>query len=271
MTTWRTAVVGDIHGHLAEMQDLLRREGFLNAAGHWDAGHAHLWFMGDYTDRGPDGVDVIDQIIQLQTEAAQAGGMVGALLGNHDLIALNAFRFRHEVVPGFERQGTHMTFHELWQANAGGVPQDAARMQPQHLAWLAALPALARLGDTLLMHADSTFYLKYGRGVDEVNAEIHRLLHGGTAAQVDRLEERFARRREFLPQLHGEDVAAEHLNLVLDTFGANRLVHGHTPIFRLLERSAGDITEAWTYQGGRCVNVDHCLYAGGPGFVFDLN
>ena len=35
--------------------------------------------------------------------------------------------------------------------------------------------------------------------------------------------------------------------------------------------TAEDVTEAWTYAGGRCVNVDGGIYLGGPGFVHQLN
>lgn len=263
-----THVIGDTHGCLDQLLRLLTRLGLLDDRLFWSGGASGLWFLGDYTDRGPDGVGVIELVMRLQREAPEAGGMVGALLGNHDLLVLNAFRFPFTPVPGFLHSGQSLTFRELWLDRAGGQERDAECLSGAHLEWLAGLPVLALLGQTLLMHADSTFYLDYGRSVETVNARFRTLLEGGDVAARDRLEEAFARRREFLPGWQGEDAALQNLHRVLATYGADRLVHGHTPVYTLLERPASEITEAWVYQHGRCVNVDHALYAGGEGFAF---
>ena len=263
-----TSVIGDTHGCLDQLLRLLTRLGLLDERQCWSGGASGLWFLGDYTDRGPDGAGTIELVMRLQGEASAAGGMVGALLGNHDLVVLNAFRFPSTAVPGFLTSGQHLTFRELWLERAGGQERDAERLSDEHLEWLAGLPVLALLGKTLLMHADSTFYLDYGWSVETVNARFRTLLEGSDVAARDRLEEAFARRREFLPGWQGEDAALENLNSVLETYGADRLVHGHTPVYTLLERPAAEISEAWVYQDGRCVNVDHALYAGGEGFAF---
>ncbi len=258
-----TFVIGDVHGCLEPLRALLQRLSLSDDKFSWSGGTAHLWFLGDYTNRGPDGVGVIDLLMRLQHEASGAGGFVGALLGNHDVILQEVMRFGNRESPGRKRQGRSLGFRDMWLQNAGGRPEDLERLQPRHLEWLMNLPALAkvsdRLGDTLLMHADSTFYLEYGSSVQEVNATVRSLLLEANLERVDAFEERF-----------GEDVALENLELVLNTFGARRLVHGHTPIYRLLEREAATVTEPWVYQGGRCINVDGCLYAGGPGFALRL-
>lgn len=264
MATW---VVGDVHGCLEQVQAVLQRASLIDADRRWSGATDHLWFLGDYTDRGPNGVGVIELIMRLQDEANDAGGFVGALLGNHDLILLNAQRYGSLGVPGFLHNDRKFSFRDLWLHNAGGQLADEARLEPRHLAWLAARPALALVGDTLLMHADSTFYLEYGDNVDEVNAGIRAVIQRHDPDAADQLEERFARRRAFLPQWSGEDAASENLNAVLQTFRAAQLVHGHTPIFNVLDRPADQITGAWSYQAGRCVNVDAGLYAGGPGFA----
>lgn len=268
--TMNTFVVGDIHGCLHELHDLLRRLALLDRRLAWAGADTQLWFLGDYTDRGPDGVGVIDLVIRLQREARAVGGHVTALLGNHDVILCNAFLFGPTLVPGFTLQGRSLSFEQMWLQHAGGRAEDAARIQPHHLTWLRTRPALARTGDTLLMHADSSFYLDYGSSLSEVNTTIRRLLRGSDLAQRNRFEEQFARRNEFLPR-HTDDAGATgRLERVLQTFRARRLVHGHTPVFSLPGRRVADVTEPWAYQSGRCVNVDHGLIAGGPGFAFSL-
>jgi Calcineurin-like phosphoesterase len=265
-----TFVIGDIHGSLEPLHALLKRLELVGDDLHWSGGNTNLWFLGDYMDRGPDGVGVLDFIMRLQSEAAVAGGFVGALLGNHDLIVQEVWHFGNLESPGWKRQGRSLGLRDMWLQNAGGRTTDLERLEEHHLEWLANLPVLAKIGDTLLMHADSTFYLGYGSSVDEINANVRQLLNERDLERIDEFEERFATRREFLALDIDEDIAAENLERVLTTFGGARLVHGHTPIYRILEQPAPEITEAYTYQHGRCVNVDACLYAGGAGFAFSL-
>ena len=66
-------VVGDIHGCLQPLIRLLQREGFIGEGLEWIGGSNQLWFLGDYTDRGPDGVGVIELLMRLELEATAAG------------------------------------------------------------------------------------------------------------------------------------------------------------------------------------------------------
>jgi Calcineurin-like phosphoesterase len=263
-------VIGDIHGCLENLQTLLKRLELIGDDLCWSGSNSSLWFLGDYMDRGPDGVGVLDFIMRLQLDAVSAGGFVGALLGNHDVIVQEVWHFGNLESPGWKRQGRSLGLRDMWLQNAGGRLEDLERLKTHHLEWLENLPVLAKVGNTLLMHADSTFYLQYGSSVNEVNANVRALLKERNLKRIDEFEERFATRREFLALDISEDIAAENLERVLTTFGAARLVHGHTPIYRILEQPAPDITEPYTYQHGRCTNVDACFYAGGPGFALRL-
>ncbi|MER3554876.1 MAG: metallophosphoesterase, partial [Meiothermus sp.] len=71
--------------------------------------------------------------------------------------------------------GVALSFLELWR-RARGQPHDLERLTAEHVAWLRQRPALALVGDTLLMHADSDFYLEYGSGLEEINARIGGIL-----------------------------------------------------------------------------------------------
>jgi Calcineurin-like phosphoesterase len=271
-----TFVIGDIHGCLDQLLDLLKSSELIDDAGHWSAHDAHLWFLGDFTDRGPDGMGVIDLVMSLQREAMFEGGFVGALLGNHDVVLQEVYHFGNHQVPGFKRIGKNIGFIDMWMKN-GGKMSDLERLSPERVSWLLNLPALAKVGDTLLMHADNTFYLRYGSSIESVNTNIHRILTEHDMDTVDRLEEDFAKRLEFVePDLarlvNIKDVEAgfDRAQKILETFGGTKIVHGHTPIYRLLDRSPIEVTQAWEYQNGLCVNLDHCLYAGGEGFVYEI-
>ncbi|HEY1409524.1 MAG TPA: metallophosphoesterase, partial [Promineifilum sp.] len=107
-------VMGDIHGQIAKLRLTLRRAGIVDEQDHWIAGNATMWFLGDFFDRGPDGIAAVDLVRSLQREAAVAGGRVDALLGNHDILILAAQRFgtRPSGGPGG-------TFLSSWQLNGG--------------------------------------------------------------------------------------------------------------------------------------------------------
>ncbi len=193
-------VMGDIHGQYDKMVAALRAAGLIDEDNHWRGGRGTLWFMGDYFDRGPDGIAVVDLIRALQDEAAAAGGRVGALLGNHDVLILAAHRFGDRRF-GDQRFGARAggpggSFLASWRAN-GGEDSDLARLSAAHVAWLRDLPALALSGGRLLAHADATFYQVYGRAVPAVNHAFRALLHSDDPTAWDKLLDYFSQRRAF--------------------------------------------------------------------------
>ncbi|MDH5738677.1 MAG: hypothetical protein OEZ23_10235, partial [Gammaproteobacteria bacterium] len=66
------------------------------------------------------------------------------------------------------------------------------------------------------------------------------------------------------------EVGKERAKQILTLYGANHLVHGHTPIPIASHQPASMVNSAWTYADGLCTNVDGALYMGGPGFVYLL-
>ena len=254
-------VIGDIHGQIDKATAVLGEAGLIDSDGHWAGDRATLWFMGDYFDRGPDGIAAIDLVRRLQGEAAAAGGRVGALLGNHDVLILAAQRFG-EAPSG----GPGGTFLSSWRAN-GGEASDLARLDGDRLAWLRSLPAMALDGDWLLAHADATFYQVYGRTIGAVNRAIRRLLHDDNAADWDLLLDYFSQRRAFQDAERGPARVGRFLAL----YGGRRFVHGHTPIGKLNGQKPSAVSAPYTYAGGLAVDVDAGLYLGGRGFVAELN
>jgi len=78
-----TIAIGDVHGNLAALDDLLDQ--LKGEAGPGDV----MVFLGDYIDRGPDSKGCIDRILALQQEMT---GAVECLCGNHDDWLLRAWR-----------------------------------------------------------------------------------------------------------------------------------------------------------------------------------
>jgi sugar/nucleoside kinase (ribokinase family) len=252
----RRVAVGDVHGHRERLEGLLAAAGLVDLAGRWTAGNAELWFLGDLTDRGPDGVGVIDLVRRLQVEAEAAGGRVECLLGNHEVLLLAAHR-----MPEAPAGGPGGTFRGDWLAN-GGRPDDLARVTPEIAAWLRSRPAMARVDGDLLVHADSAAYASMGAGVTEVNAVVAGVLATPRPRAWDRLLEDLSRRMAF------SDPGA--LDAFLRHFGVTRVVHGHTPVPILLDGDPDLADRPHRYASGRAIAVDPGLYLGGPGFVVEL-
>ncbi|MCS6844501.1 MAG: serine/threonine protein phosphatase [Caldilineales bacterium] len=255
-------VVGDVHGYLQPLVRCLQRAGLVDEAGGWQAGQAVLWFLGDYVDRGPDSMGVVDYVMALQQQAAARGGRVNALLGNHDVAMLAAHRFGDRLAPGLQR-----SFIAEWLA-LGGREEELARLERRHVAWLAQLPALAAVNDTLLAHADSPFYLEYGDTLEAINAAVAGVLESDDVEAWSGLLAGFNEHRAFVD---GKKNGHVKLRAMLDRLGAQRLVHGHTPIFTLTGQAPSAVLGPLVYAEGRCVNLDGCFYAGGPGFVWRLD
>lgn len=253
-------VIGDVHGQLEKLIALLRDGGLIGADWSWRGGTSALWLMGDLVDRGPDGIAVIDLAMRLQREAAMAGGRVGVLFGNHDGLLVGTARFGERPLADHG-----WTFRGAWLQN-GGALADLERLTPEHVRWLTSLPAMTRVGDTLLVHADALFYLHYGGTIDEVNRAFAALLHSDDALRWDRLMGEFSEHRAFVDGAAGAERAATFLC----RFGGRQLVHGHSPISAITRQPPVEVREALVYADGLCVDVDGGMYRGGPGFVYRL-
>ena len=80
----RIVAVGDLHGDFKAWTDISRAAGLVDRRGRWAGGKTVLVQMGDITDRGPDSLKIIRNLMALQREAARKGGKVVVVLGNHE-------------------------------------------------------------------------------------------------------------------------------------------------------------------------------------------
>ncbi|MFD1730958.1 hypothetical protein ACFSC4_07500 [Deinococcus malanensis] len=129
---------------------------------------------------------------------------------------------------------------------------------------------LGRAGPWLLMHADSRMYLRLGGAVEPVNARVASLLSELDADAWGEFLNAFAERHAFV-LTGGEEVAAQTLR----TFGALRLVHGHTPVYVLRdEHLYGPARGAGTpllYAGKQALAMDSGMaYYEEAGFIARL-
>jgi hypothetical protein len=256
-------VVSDVHGHIDELVAALGRAGLLSSARAWCGGAARLTFLGDYFDRGPDGIGVVDLVRRLQDEAGAAGGRVDALIGNHEILSLGMSRFGDRVVPaGF---WSRRSFARSWALN-GGQARDQQRLTSEHVEWLRGLDCVVLAGSDLLLHSDTTEYLRWGDTPEGINDAVRRVLVSDDLEQWWQCWIRLTTRYDFAGS-DGEQVATQ----LLDRLGGERIVHGHSIISTLTGHQPNEVSAPLSYAGGRALAIDGGIYGGGPCLVVRLD
>jgi hypothetical protein len=228
----------------------LLHAGLVDPGDHWTGDDATLWVLGDLVDRGPDGIGVIRLVRSLQE---QAPDRVRVLMGNHEPLMLG-----EKLFPG-------SSFDDVWLVN-GGQLSDQESLTADEVAWLRALPVMARFGDYLLVHSDTTGYLAWGSTVEEVNATVSALMASDDAQQHFDVFAALTDRYDFV----GSD-GAEVARSMLDTFGGSRIVHGHSIIGTLIDKPSAEVTEPVLYADGLVVGIDGGRYDGGPLLLVQLD
>ncbi|MCF6375999.1 metallophosphoesterase [Nocardioides KLBMP 9356] len=257
-----TFATSDPHGHLAELTAALQAAGLLDGESRWSGGDSRLWVLGDLLDRGPDGLGVIALVRRLVDEAAASGGAVQPVLGNHEVIALGMRRFGDTPVV---HRGVVRTFESIWSRN-GGLDSDQAGIDDELFAWLAGLPAVGLDGDHLLMHSDTTQYLRWGSTVEQVNDTVRAILGDDDPVAWFDVLVALAQRHEYAGS--AGPLAARRL---LRALGGQRIVHGHSIIGDLFGVRVDSYDEPRLYCGGLALDIDGGIYEGGPCLVARLS
>lgn len=169
-----TIAVGDIHGNLLALNDILRQLRGQAAAGDT------IVFLGDYIDRGPDSKGCVDAILEFQQEVS---ARVVCLRGNHEEWFLRTMRDdrRHSWLLGME------AFDTIRSYSAEAAQALRAAMSEAGLSLYVSRCALPyRLFFDTVPVAHRVFFeglLPYHQNEDCI------CVHGGLDPQVPRLED----------------------------------------------------------------------------------
>ena len=96
--------IGDMHGDPNHALRALRLCDAVDEAGRWSGGTMTVVQVGDVFDRGNASIALQHVLWELRDQAAEAGGELKLLLGNHELMNLQG---RIHYVHGFSRAGDH--------------------------------------------------------------------------------------------------------------------------------------------------------------------
>ena len=145
--------IGDVHGCLAELELLLQCiSGEISSSGC----SAHLVFLGDYVDRGPDSAGVLRRLVG----GPLPGNRQSFLMGNHEEAMLASLDGDLETLSGWLRYGGLDTL-ESYGIGRGEVlrlgsslPERMREVIPEaHIAFLRACEDYVQAGDYLFVHA----------------------------------------------------------------------------------------------------------------------
>ena len=82
----RIVTIGDLHGDLPRLEQLLRLSDLADSQNRWIGGDSVLVITGDFMDRGKQVRGVMDLVMKLEKESRKQDGRVITLFGNHEMM-----------------------------------------------------------------------------------------------------------------------------------------------------------------------------------------
>ena len=111
-------VISDPHGNLECFVSILQGGGVIDEQYAWKFGKNQLVIIGDVFDRGKDVLPIFWLIYKLEQEAAEAGGRVSFMLGNHEEMVLRGdCRYTKDKYKELASE-LGISYQELWQQNS---------------------------------------------------------------------------------------------------------------------------------------------------------
>ncbi|MFZ4574193.1 MAG: metallophosphoesterase [Phycisphaerales bacterium] len=225
--------VGDVHGDLPSLTTVLRGLQLVEADNlDWTGGRSTLVLVGDLVHRGDHSRQVMDLVLKLEAQAAQAGGRVEALLGNHEFNAAGGY---HEDCSDLDRA----SFVELRDGPLVGLDAGYRGPSSPYAAWLRRRNTMVIVGETVFIHAHlGEWALRHDPA--GVNATVRRqveIAQRFALGPVPLLSNRYfwtvgaegpLLNRDFAPWKRSPSPSPAQLRAVLDHLGARRVVVGHT-------------------------------------------
>ncbi len=227
----RLVLVGDLHGDLDVARRALKLAGATDERGKWTGGNQVLVLLGDLLDRGEQERALLDWVSELEVAAPAAGGRLVVLLGNHEAMNV-AGDLRYVTSSGLR---DFASFAPADGATAFGDAAPAstwgrlAAFLPggPYARKLAAHPAIAVVGDTLVVHGGLLpEHVRYGLG--RVNREFNQWMLGSAPPSLAITSERSPLWvRDFGERKVPKEACAK-LDEVLTASSARRMVIGHS-------------------------------------------
>jgi diadenosine tetraphosphatase ApaH/serine/threonine PP2A family protein phosphatase len=227
----KVAVVGDLHGDYRTLQNLLKIV---------DLKADLLVFLGDYADRGPDGVEVIRTVADLQKNHSEN---VVALKGNHE-------DFTENGEPNFN-PCTLVYEAEVKKGNWSHYFLEELKPFIDSLSLCCLIS-----GNALLLHGGISGKLKGLEDLREPSDELMMDLLWSDPKDGDGEEPNYSRG---IGVEFGPDVSAA----VCDSLGVKRIIRSHQPQMAS--------TKPHIMHDGRVITVNTTSVYGGHPFIYFID
>lgn len=213
--------ISDIEGNFEAFEKSLKGNGIIDKNLDWKFGKGHLVLVGDFFDRGYNVTPVLWLIYKLEQQAAEAGGMVHFIVGNHE-----EMNMRGDV--------RYVKDKYKKAAKVLKIPYRSLYSKDTELGrWLRSKNVVEKIGKTIFVHgglspemANARIRLesmnKYAReyyGMDKFRMDQR----GGSATRVFSKVGPMWYRGYFK-----EELTQQEVNQTLGIYGANHVVVGHT-------------------------------------------
>ena len=137
-------LIGDLHGHADELEQLLRQLGYRKIHGVYRHPDRKVVFLGDFIDRGPR----IPRVLQIARSMVESDAAF-AVMGNHEWNAI-AYHTEDPAAPGeFLRRHTPANVRQISRTIEQLGPADLA----SYLDWFKSLPLWLELEGLRAIHA----------------------------------------------------------------------------------------------------------------------
>jgi hypothetical protein len=277
----RVVAIGDVHGSLSGLVEILKAAGVIDEARHWIGGTTTLVQTGDLTDRGAEVRGVLDLMMALEKQAPKAKGKVEQVIGNHEVMNLlgDLRDATPDICAAFAGSGSAATRERAWRdyeqliaARARTRPNETPAAYTRTSAawleaypvgcieyrqalsprgpygrWLRGRPIAAQVGDSVFMHAGPNPATVVT--VAELNAKAKQEIE-----RFDRFLQRLVEARLARPWFRFEDILAVAAAEVRWTAGilAAAKEKGETPNLEGIDvelvREASEILQIGTWS-----------------------
>jgi len=273
--------IGDLHSDYEHFITILKHKGIglIDDALHWIGGKTHLVQIGDIMDRGERedrAKDIFDLIRRLEKEAAEAGGKVHMLIGNHEEMNITGIALQYadyvtpkqfkDFLPEKYRKEREREFKKRTE-DGGNIEDEWKKLMDDEEArgvyvenfnllygrWIAEEHnAVIKINDTVFVHGgigekystwplkdiNNLYYLEFQKGFREgFNSFRAKILW----AEDGPLWFRYL-------ATWPDPLYASQVNQILANLGANHMVIAHTPDIKDIPSRFGN--KIWVIDTG---------------------
>lgn len=212
-------IISDIEGNFEGFESILTGAGVVDSQLNWTFGNGHLILPGDFFDRGLNVTECLWLIYKLETEAAQAGGKVHFILGNHEVMNM---------------RGDFRYVRKKYLANADSLGLDYKNLYSSESElgrWLRSKNCIERIGNYIFVHGGISPQLQAtNMNVGEINGHLRLIMDkpfDSTSTYADSL---ILRKNGPLwyRGIAMSELTSDSLNGILQHFDAEKVIIGHT-------------------------------------------